>query len=202
VRLATGRSEDPARALEEECAGWKLRRSENLAATNQKWMSEDQGRNDLEIYLRDHYAGAVSALELLDHMVSAHSDDSLGKFFEHLRAEIKADHQQLQNLIEALGFKESSLRNTGAWLAEKLGRAKVGFTAGEDARLRLLQSLETLSLGITGKKLLWRALIAAQDSSGVLQRTDLAHLEARAVEQAEKVETQRLAAAKAAFCAS
>jgi hypothetical protein len=50
--------------------------------------------------------------------------------------------------------------------------------------------------------LLWRALIAAQDSSGVLQRTDLAHLEARAVEQAEKVETQRLAAAKAAFCAS
>jgi len=164
-------------------------------------MSDDQRRKDLEIYLQDHYAGAVSALELLDHLIEVHEDDSLGEFFEQLRAAIKADHQQLQNLIEALGFEESSLRNTGAWLAEKLSRAKIGFTIGEDARLRLLQSLETLLLGIKGKQLLWRALIAAQDASDILQRTDLAQMEARAAEQAEKAEAQRRAAAKAAFCA-
>jgi len=55
---------------------------------------------------------------------------------------------------------------------------------------------------ITGKKLLWRGLSATQDSSPILQRTDLARLEARVVEQAEKVEARRLAAAEAAFCAS
>ena len=165
-------------------------------------MPSKQAREDLETYLRDHYAGAVSALELLDHLIKAHEDDSLGDFFRRLRAEIKADHQQLHNLMEALGFEESSLRNTGAWLAEKFSRAKVGFTAGEGAKLRLLQSLETLLLGITGKKLLWRALSATRDSSPILQRTDLARLEARAVEQAEKVEVQRLAAAEVAFCAS
>ena len=165
-------------------------------------MSDEQSKKDLEIYLRDHYAGAVSALELLEHLIKAHEDDSLGEFFRHLRVEINADHQQLHNLMEALGFEESSLRSTGAWLAEKFSRAKLGFTVGEDAKLRLLQSLETLLLGITGKKLLWHALIAAQDSSATLQRTNLARLEARAVEQAEKVEVQRLAAAEVAFCAS
>ena len=165
-------------------------------------MPDEQRSKDLKIYLQDHYAGAVSALELLDHLIKTHEDDSLGGFFRQLRGEIKADHQQLQNLMEALGFEESSLRNTGAWLAEKFSRAKVGFTAGEDAKLRLLQSLEMLLLGITGKKLLWRALRATRDSSPLLQRTDLARLEARAVEQAEKVEEQRLAAAEVAFCAS
>ena len=165
-------------------------------------MGDEQSKKDLEIYLRDHYAGAVSALELLEHLIKAHEDDSLGDFFCQLRVEIKADHQQLHNLMEALGFEESSLRNTGAWLAEKFSRAKVGFTAGEDAKLRLLQSLEMLLLGITGKKLLWRALSATQDSSSILRRTDLARLEARAVEQAKKVEAQRLAAAEVAFCAS
>lgn len=165
-------------------------------------MSDEQWKKDLEIYLRDHYAGAVSALELLENLIKAHADDPLGKFFEQLRTEIKADHGQLHNLMEALGFEESSLRNAGAWLAEKFSRAKVGFTVGVNAKLRLLQSLETLLLGITRKKLLWRALIATRDSSPVLQQTDLARLEARAVEQAEKMEAQRLAAAEVAFCGS
>ncbi|HEX4665141.1 MAG TPA: hypothetical protein VH207_00970 [Chthoniobacterales bacterium] len=162
-------------------------------------MSKEQSRKDLEIYLRDHYAGAVSALELLEHLIKAHGDDSLGSFFQQLRADIEADHEQLHNLMEILGFEESSVRNAGAWMAEKFSRAKVGFTAGEDAKLRLLQSLEMLLIGITGKKLLWRALIAAQGSSSALQRTDLTRMEARAVEQAERVEARRLEAARSAF---
>ena len=67
-------------------------------------MGDEQSKKDLEIYLRDHYAGAVSALELLEHLIKAHEDDSLGDFFYQLRAEIKADHQQLHNLMEALGL--------------------------------------------------------------------------------------------------
>ena len=165
-------------------------------------MSEGQGRKDLESYLKDHYAGAVAALELLEHLIKEHSGDALSSFFTELRAEIKADHEQLHNLMGALDFEESSLRNAGAWMAEKFSRAKIGFSAGEDDALRLLQSLETLLLGISGKKLLWRALRVAKESSSVLQRTDFDRLEARAIEQAERIEAQRLAAAQAAFWAS
>jgi hypothetical protein len=162
-------------------------------------MSEGRGKEDLGVYLKDHYAGAVGALELLEHLIKEHSEDTLGPFFTALRADIKADHEQLHNLMCALEIEESSLRNAGAWMAEKFSRAKIGFSAGEDDALRLLQSLETLLLGVTGKKSLWRALIAAKDSSSVLQWTDFDQLEARAVEQSERIEARRLAAARAAF---
>jgi len=165
-------------------------------------MNHEQREKDLEIYLRDHYAGAVSALELLAHLIKAMEQDSLGAFFQDLRAEIQADHEQLHNLMEALGFEESSLRNAGAWIGEKLARVKLGTTSGEDARLRLLQALESLLLGITGKKLLWRALAAVKESSPILLRTDLARMEARAIDQAERVEERRLEVAQAAFGAS
>jgi hypothetical protein len=75
----------------------------------------------------------------------------------------------------------------------------VGITSEEDAKLRLLQALETLLIGITGKQLLWRALSAVKESSPVLQRTDLAQMESRAAEQARRVEAQRLLAAQAAL---
>jgi hypothetical protein len=162
-------------------------------------MSESQNTDDLEIYLRDHYAGAISALELLEHLIEVHADDSLGGFFSQLHAEIKADHEQLHNLMQALGFKDGTLRNAGAWVAEKMSRAKIGFAFGEDAKLRLLQALETLVIGITGKKLLWEALIAVKERSPVLRRTDLTLLQARAVQQIEQAEARRIEAARAVF---
>ena len=165
-------------------------------------MSEGDTTKHLEVYLQDHYAGAVSALELLKHLIDAYQSEPLGGFFTELRSDIEADHKQLHNLMSALGLEESSLRNAGAWMAEKLGRIKVGITSDEDAKLRLLQALETLLIGITGKKLLWRALAAVQESSPVLQRTDFAQMESRAAEQARRVEEQRLLAAQGALRAS
>jgi hypothetical protein len=161
-------------------------------------MPDERAKDDLETYLQDHYAAAVGALELIEHLEKAHAGDALGEFFSQLHAEVKSDHEQLHNLISVLGLEESNLRNAGAWTAEKLGRVKLGFS-GEDASLRLLQSIETLVVGLTGKKLLWRALAAAKDSSSILQRTDFAQLEQRAEEQIARVEAQRIEAARATF---
>jgi hypothetical protein len=162
-------------------------------------MSDEKGSEDLETYLRDHYAGAAGAIDLLEHWSEAHAGTPLGSFFSELLADVNADHEQLHNLMTALGFEESSVRNAGAWMAEKLGRAKLGFSAGEDSELRLLQSLETLFLGITGKQLLWRALRAVKDASPILRRTDFERLEKRALEQLNRVEARRIEAAGSAF---
>jgi len=162
-------------------------------------MNEDQSREDLGIYLKDHFAGGVGAVELLEHLVKEHADDPLGAFFSELRAEIQADHEQLHNLMTALGYEESSLRNAGAWMAEKFSHAKIGFAAGKESKLGLLQALEALLLGINGKRLLWRSLAVTKHSSPILQKTDLARLEARAVDQADRADTQRLKTARAAF---
>ena len=171
----------------------------NVALMRLKRMKESQSREDLAVYVKDHYAGGIAALELLDHLVKEHRDDPLQPFFAQLRDEIKADHDQLCSLIEKLGDEDSSLRNAGAWLAEKIGRLKMGFTASADSSLRLFQSLEFLFLGITGKKALWRALIEVQSGWPILEKTDLARLEERAKEQAERVEGHRLAAARDTF---
>ncbi len=162
-------------------------------------MKEDQSRENLGTYLKDHYAGGVGALELLEHLIKEHGNDPLGNFISKLREEIQADHDQLHSLMTRLGHEESSLRNAGARMAEKFSRVKLGFATGGDSQLRLLESLEALLLGITGKKYLWRALAAVRSGWPILAEMDLAQLEARAKDQADRVDAQRLEAACEAF---
>jgi hypothetical protein len=161
-----------------------------------KEMSEEPNSEEREVYLKDHYAGAIGALELIEHSIESHEGTPWAGFFTELQGEVKADHEQLHSLMTALGIDDSGVRNAGAWVAEKLGRAKLGFSGGETSDLRLLQTLESLFLGITGKQLLWRALRAARDSSPVLQKTAFDILERRAIAQLEKVEAKRILAAR------
>ncbi|MGI8956865.1 MAG: hypothetical protein ACR2II_08125 [Chthoniobacterales bacterium] len=159
-------------------------------------MSDTTDNEQLEIYLQDHYAAGVGALELVEHSLKAHEGTPWAVFFAELQNEIEADHEQLRNLMETLAFEASATRSAGAWVAEKLGRAKLGFSGGESAELRLFQTLETLALGIAGKRLLWRALAEVRTTSPVLQKTDFAQLEKRAGDQFENVEAKRLQAAR------
>ena len=164
-----------------------------------KGMSDAANKNQIEIYLQDHYAGGVGALELIEHSIKGHAGTPLAAFFVELQGEIKADHEQLHNLMTTLGVADSGARNAGAWVAEKFSRAKLGFSDGDVSGLRLLQTLESLVLGITGKQLLWRALQAVRQSSPALQQTDFERLEQRAIEQSDRVEIKRLETARAVF---
>jgi hypothetical protein len=158
-------------------------------------MAATDNRKQLELHLRDHYAGAVGAMELIEHSAASHQGTAWGTFFTELQAEVSTDQEQLHNLMEALGVEDSSVRNAGAWLAEKLGRAKVGFSGGDTWELRLLQTLDSLFLGITGKLLLWRTLRSIRDSLPELRKTDFDLLENRALNQLDKLEEKRLVAA-------
>src|SRR5215217_9596643 len=74
---------------------------------------------DLDSYLNDHLAGSVSALELIAHWAHLHKDKPLGVFFSQIDTEIRADQNVLRNLMHALGVEESTVRQAGAWAAEK-----------------------------------------------------------------------------------
>ncbi|MEY2544992.1 MAG: hypothetical protein QOG48_109 [Verrucomicrobiota bacterium] len=153
--------------------------------------------NDLSSYLNDHLAGAVSALELLDHLIKRHKGKPLGDFLKQLELDIEEDVGVLRRLIEKSDAHESVLRKSAGWLAEKLARSKFK-AAGDDAGgLGLVQALETIELGIRGKQLLWRALACANFPPA--RDVDLPNLERRAVEQQERVERQRLQSAREAF---
>ena len=86
---------------------------------------------ELDSYLNDHLAGSVSALELIEHWAHLHDGKPLGVFFSQIDTEIRADQNVLRNLIHRLGVEESSLRQAGAWAAEKLGRVRLMIAGGE-----------------------------------------------------------------------
>ncbi|MEY2531340.1 MAG: hypothetical protein QOI96_1425 [Verrucomicrobiota bacterium] len=146
----------------------------------------------LATYLNDHLAGSVAAIELLDHLIKEQAGQRLEKFLVDIRDEVNADQEVLRELIRKLAVEESPVRKAGAWMVEKLGRAKITFGGDDPGGLGLLQAFEGLALGITGKKLLWRALSTIEANAPQLQGIDLERLEQRAQEQFERVEKERL----------
>lgn len=154
---------------------------------------------ELASYLNDHLAGSVAAIELLDHLIKAQNGQRLERFLVDLRADIHADQKVLRNLIGKLGIEESTVRKAGAWLVEKLGQTKIALSGSEAGDPGLVQALEALALGITGKQLLWQALIALEANLTQLQGIDLPALARRADEQFERVEKERLHLARETF---
>ena len=146
-------------------------------------------------YLNDHLAGSVGAIELVERAIEENAGTLLARRLEEILKEIRKDQAVLQDLIERLGSKENRLKKAGAWLAEKAGRVKLGGT-GEPGELARLELLETLAMGIHGKRALWRALRVVALRYPVLQGVDLDLLERRAVEQHDRVEEWRLEAAR------
>jgi hypothetical protein len=154
---------------------------------------------ELTKYLNDHLAGSVGALELLDRLIEAYEGKPLANFFKKLRADIHQDQEQLKELIQKMDVEEGAIRKAGAWIAEKLSRAKIELNESSKDDPGLFLALEALVLGITGKRSLWRALRAASQTVPQLARLDYTGLEKRAIEQCERVEAKRLEIARTVF---
>ncbi len=152
---------------------------------------------ELDSYLNDHLAGSVSALEVTAHWMHAHKGTPLGGFFRQIDAEIQADQDRLRDVMRSLDVGESKVRKAGAWAAEKIGRARLMIAGGEPSGLGLVLTLEGLIMGVTGKKLMWRALAAANLPQ--LNGYDFEQLQCRAEQQIERIEDERTRAVLQAF---
>ena len=151
----------------------------------------------LDSYLNDHLAGSVTALEILSHWARLHKRTALGAFLAATDAEIKTDQHTLRDVMRSLGIEESSVRKAGAWAAEKVGRARLMVAGDEPDSLGLVLTLEGLIMGVTGKKLMWRALAGANLPQ--LRSYSFDDLQRRATKQIETLEAERIEAARRAF---
>ena len=149
---------------------------------------------NLEIYLNDHLAGAIAALELLADLREQHKDEPLGDVLGTLEVDIDADKEALREVMRSLGMEESTVRQTGAWAAEKVAHARLKI-AGDQPGLVL--ALEGLIMGINGKRMLWRSLAVAKVLNP--SKWDFEKLERRAEDQIERAEAGRIRAAQRAF---
>src|SRR5205809_5079818 len=152
---------------------------------------------DLDSYLSDHLAGSISAMELIGHWAQVHKGESLGSFFVEIEREIKADQDTLREVMRTLGVEESKVRKAGAWAAEKVGRARLMIAGDEQGSLGLVLTLEGLIMGVTGKKLMWRALAAAKLPR--LSSYNFEQLQRRAEQQIERIEAERIRTVSQAF---
>jgi hypothetical protein len=148
----------------------------------------------LSIYLNDHLAGSTIGVGLVRRTHARHRNTPLGDYLERLTSEIESDREALEKLTAELGIRRNRLKALAAWAAEKAGRLKLNGQLTGYSPLSRLVELESLYLGITGKREMWRALqhALADRAPGF----DFEALGRRAERQASEVEEHRLAAAR------
>ncbi len=153
-------------------------------------------RENLATYLNDHLAGSVAALELLDHLIETAKEAAHQAFFESLRTEVSADQDVLRKFMERNGASESMARKAGAWLMEKVARAKLRVDGPANTAMGRMEALEALLIGITGKRGLWLALASSLEPFAGF---DFENLARRADEQIAAVESKRIQSAREAI---
>jgi hypothetical protein len=144
----------------------------------------------LSIYLRDHHAAACAGVRLARRIAARSPSSSSQAEVAH---EIEHDLRALEQLMRELGVEPSRVKDAIAIAAERLARLKQGpQLVGRSSPVELID-LETLVVGITGKRALWLSL---RELEVVSPPERLERLIERATSQLATVEERRRHAAR------
>jgi hypothetical protein len=145
-------------------------------------------RNALATYLRDHLAGADTAIQMVQGLTEAYRGGSQAALFKSLYEQFREDRSVVEGILTELGFTSRSAKR----LAGRATGSGLGVVAGgAPGDLSLFRTLEALAIGVEGKRCLWRAaqrLAALPHPPG---RRSFVELEADAVRQWEAIEQHR-----------
>jgi len=148
----------------------------------------------LPIYLNDHLAGAVAAVQLARRAAGQNEGTDYGEALAGLAGEIDEDRRTLQDLLKRLGIRGDRVKLLSSVVAERLGRFKLNGELLRYSPLSRLEEIEILMLGVEGKLALWRSLRANLDIE-----VDFDELIRRGTAQRRRLERLRLKAAAQAF---
>jgi hypothetical protein len=153
----------------------------------------------LHIYLQDHLAGATFGLQLVQRCQQNNEGSELTQPLANLTAEIAEDRRTLQAIMRDVGAEASRTKVAAGWTLEKLRRLKPNGALFEYTPLARVMELESLAIGIAGKRAMWRALDDVALGEADLDRHDFSRLAERADDQLARVEALRREAARTAF---
>lgn len=155
--------------------------------------------NSMDTYLNDHMGGATLGSALADQIRARNEGTPLGDMMAPIAAEIEEDRQTLDDLMEALDVGRNPVKQVGGWVAEKMSRIKFSGVGSGDAEHGNFMALESLALGVLGKRSLWVALKTVEDQHDTLAKLDLDALIERADAQHDALERARIRAAAGAL---
>jgi hypothetical protein len=151
------------------------------------------------IYLNDQLALGVAGRELARRAQRENAGTELGTFLQRLAVEVTEDVDTLERIMERLGVPLSPVKRPLALLAERVGRLKPnGRLRGYSPLSRFLE-LESLALGLDGKKVLWSNLRDLADVGERLHDVDFDALIERAQRQRDELEPHRVEAGRVAL---
>lgn len=153
----------------------------------------------MNTYVNDHLGGAALGSELAARIRDRNEGTPLGELMTRLAAEVEADRRDLEALADALDVSRNPVKQAGGWAAEKWSRIKFSGAGSGDAGHGNFMAIETLTLGVAGKRCLWRALDLVGDRYEAIDRGEMASLIERADAQLEALEAARLEVAAAIF---
>ena len=153
----------------------------------------------LAIYLNDHLAGATLGIQLARRALRNNRGTELGRFLEAFVAETSEDRAALETVMSRLGVRRSVAKIPAVVVAERLGRLKLNGRVTSYSPLSRVLELEGLTIGVAGKRSLWRNLREVAEVRERAADVQLDRLVERADEQLARLEEHRAAAARVAF---
>jgi hypothetical protein len=145
-------------------------------------------RRAVATYLREHLAGADTAIQIVHDLTEACRGGPERALFESLYEQFREDRGVVEGILAELGYTSRSVKR----LAGRATGSALGIVAGgAPGDLSLFRTLEALAIGVQGKRCLWRAaqaLVALPHPPG---RRSFVELEADAVRQWEAIERHR-----------
>jgi len=155
----------------------------------------------LGIYLNDQLALGVAGRELARRAQRENAGTELGTFLQRLAVEVTEDVDTLERIVERLGVPLSPIKRPLALVAERVGRLKPNGRLGGYSPLSRFLELESLALGLDGKRVLWSNLRDLAGVGGRLGDVDFDALIERAQRQRDELEPHRIEAGRVAFAA-
>jgi len=145
-------------------------------------------RRALIAYLRDHLGGSDAAIRVVHRLVSTHQGTEDGMLFRRLARELEEDRSVVRDLLGRLGASGRSMKRVAGYASGAVLSVTAG---GEPGDLSLFRTLEALSIGVQGKRCMWRALQHLRPLPPAVHGIDFVELEAKAVRQWEAIEERR-----------
>ncbi len=145
-------------------------------------------------YLNDHLAGSAGAIGLIQKLATSAEDPEQARFFHGLEEKVEADRGLLRDLICRLGQSSSTLMEAAGGITGAASRLKLAWEGMQPGHLGRFEGIEMLTLGIQGKRQLWRFLAGLAPLIPEWEGLDFAALELEAISQRDEVEKLRIEA--------
>ncbi len=158
-------------------------------------MAAHPGPAALATYLEEHAAGAEAAIRVVERLrrTRAHPEDQL--LFANLFDEFSADREVVLALLRTLKERTRVPKRLAGAAAGAIAKFAAG---GQASELSLLRTLEALSIGVQGKRCMWRVLQELPPSISYGSRM-FVELESSALRQWEMIEARRKSVAQSVF---